>query len=118
VYERLADPSALFVQHILPPAAIRGLTARATIVITGRMHLAIMALYHGVPAITLGTQGKVEGLMQMLDASFLCVEPNAGFGERVTAVALESLRRRAELSAQIAARVALIRERSRLNFPQ
>ena len=32
---------------------------------TGRMHLAVMALLAGTPPITVATQGKVEGLMRL-----------------------------------------------------
>lgn len=116
IHERLADPGALLVGTLLAPAAIRGLTARAELVVTGRMHLAIMALYNAVPAITLATQGKVEGLMQLFGTEALCVEPSAGFGARIVGVADEVLDRLDEVRDNIAARLPLVRERSRLNF--
>ena len=41
------------------------------------MHLAVMSLMHGVPAVTVATQGKVEGLMELVGAPELCVPTDA-----------------------------------------
>lgn len=68
------------------PAQVRALAAEAQVVVTGRMHLAIMSLMAGVPAVTFSTQGKVSGLMEALGVPELCVEPGAGMGDRVTAL--------------------------------
>ncbi|QEO14167.1 hypothetical protein FLP10_06850 [Agromyces intestinalis] len=88
VFEAVGDdPGVGLVDRLLTPAEIRGLAARARLVVTGRMHLAIMALRAGVPAITLATQGKVEGLMRLVGVPELCVEPGPDLGERVLAVA-------------------------------
>ena len=87
VYSRVGDEDLTFVRRLLTPAQIRGLTSVASITITGRMHLAIMTLWAGRPAITLATQGKVEGLMALVGAPELCVVPRAGFGaDVVTAI--------------------------------
>lgn len=116
IHARLADADTLLIDTLLPPAAIRGLTARAELVVTGRMHLAIMAFYNAVPAITLATQGKVEGLMQLFGTESLCVEPSTGFGARIASVADEVLDRLDEVKDHIAAQLPLVRELSRLNF--
>lgn len=71
------------IDRVLAPVEVRGLAADAEITVTGRMHLAIQSLMFGVPAVTLATQGKVEGLMTMLDTPSLCVEPRAGFADEV-----------------------------------
>jgi polysaccharide pyruvyl transferase WcaK-like protein len=81
-----ADGGVSVVTRLLTPAQVRGLTARVALTITGRMHLAVMSLMNGVPAITLATQGKVEGLMQLVGAPDLCIEPVVGFADRVVAV--------------------------------
>jgi colanic acid/amylovoran biosynthesis protein len=74
VAERFADDGdVVLVDHLLSPAAIRGLTARAALTVTGRMHLAVMSLMHAVPAVTVATQGKVEGLMDLFGLPGLCV---------------------------------------------
>jgi colanic acid/amylovoran biosynthesis protein len=88
VLERFArDDGVTLVARLLTPAQIRGLTARAALTVTGRMHLAIMSLWNGTPAITLATQGKVEGLMELFGTAELCVEPTPGFASTVLGVA-------------------------------
>lgn len=81
------DGDVVLVDRLLTPAEIRGLAARAHLTVTGRMHLAIMSLRAGVPAITLATQGKVEGLMRLVGVPELCVEPGPDLADRVLAVA-------------------------------
>jgi colanic acid/amylovoran biosynthesis protein len=71
------------VGEALSPAAIRGLCRRSEIVVTGRMHLAVMALSSSVPPVTLSTQGKVEGLMQLMGVPDLCIEPDGQFASAV-----------------------------------
>ena len=51
------------------------------------MHLAIMSLSQGTPAITLATQGKVEGLVRLFDWPQLCIAPKAGMAEDIVEVA-------------------------------
>ncbi len=80
------DPSVSLVERLLAPAQIRGLAARASVVVTGRMHLAVMALLAGTPPITVATQGKVEGLMRLFGWRELCVQPGDGFAARVEPV--------------------------------
>jgi colanic acid/amylovoran biosynthesis protein len=91
VYERVGKDHVTLVHGLLAPAEIRGLASAAEIVITGRMHLSIMTLWNSKPAITLTTQGKVEGLMEMFESRALCVEPQAGFSATVVAVINELL---------------------------
>ncbi|CAM3159335.1 polysaccharide pyruvyl transferase family protein [Prescottella defluvii] len=76
-------PNALVIDELLSPLQIRGLAARADLVVTGRMHLAIMSIGQGAVPITLGTQGKVEGLYRLLNIGNLEVAPNPGFGSQV-----------------------------------
>jgi colanic acid/amylovoran biosynthesis protein len=77
------SPPVTLVPRLLAPSQIRALAAGATVVVTGRMHLAVMSLMAGTPAVTLATQGKVEGLMGLFSAPYLCVEPGPGLDERV-----------------------------------
>lgn len=55
------------------PDVVRGLCAGATAVVTGRMHLGVMSLRMGTPAVIVSTQGKVEGLMEMFGMPECCV---------------------------------------------
>ena len=116
VSEGRTDSSRLLlVLHLLPPATIRGLTALADLVVTGRMHLAIMALGNGVPAITLATQGKVEGLMQLIGIPQLCVEPREGMAARVIEV-IEMVRSDASVAARLKDELPRIRTLARRNL--
>ena len=93
VFERVKDPRVVLVTRVLEPAEVRGLTAGATLVLTGRMHLAIQSFWNGVPAITLSTQGKVEGLMKLFGTEALCVEPGPGLADRILPVSTDLLER-------------------------
>lgn len=86
VAERVGTEGVTVVDRVLMPAEIRGLAEDALLTVTGRMHLAIMSLSLGVPAITLATQGKVEGIMRLIGLPQLCVEPTPGFADRVLPV--------------------------------
>lgn len=83
VADRVGPADVTSVPTLLTPAQVRGLAARATITVTGRMHLAVMSLMHGVPAITLASQGKVEGLMRLFGTPELCIAPDPGFSAAV-----------------------------------
>lgn len=74
----------LFIPKLMTPTEVQDLVAGAKIVITGRMHLSILALSMGTPAIVLATQGKVAGLMKLFGFPEHCVEPTPGFGSEVS----------------------------------
>lgn len=86
VAQAAGSEGVTLVETPLAPSVIRRLADRAAIVVTGRMHLAVMSLSRGVPAITLASQGKVEGLMRLFDWPELCVAPAAGMAERIRGV--------------------------------
>lgn len=79
VAQRVGPGRVRTVPSLLGPAQVRGLTARAAVTVTGRMHLAVMSLMNGVPALTLASQGKVEGLMTLVGAPELCLPARPGF---------------------------------------
>ncbi|MBB6390270.1 polysaccharide pyruvyl transferase family protein [Microbacterium thalassium] len=74
-----ADAGVVLVPELLTPPEIRSLGARASVVVTGRMHLAVMSLTAGTPALTVATQGKVEGLMDLFGTPELCIAPGDDF---------------------------------------
>ena len=55
------------VDYLLEPGQVKALVSQVDVVVTGRMHLAVIALSAGVPTITFGTQGKVEGLLALVN---------------------------------------------------
>lgn len=70
----------LLVDRALRPAEVRWLTARASAVVTGRMHLSILALTQGTPVVVLRTRGKVDGLARMFDLERYALDPVPGIG--------------------------------------
>ena len=115
---RVPDSRVVLVERLLEPAEVRGLCAGARFVLTGRMHLAIQALWSAVPAIALSSQGKVEGLMALLGTEALCVSPGPGLANRVAPLraALLDEGERERYSAAIADRLPAVRRLADLNF--
>lgn len=93
VFAAAGADGVTLVEATLPPSVIRRLADRATLTVTGRMHLAVMSLSRGVPAITLASQGKVEGLMRLFEWPELCVTPRQGMAADIEAVAATALDR-------------------------
>lgn len=59
---------------LLSPNQVRAVSEKAAICVTGRMHLGIICLSVGTPAAIWASQGKVEGLFEMLEAPELRVD--------------------------------------------
>ena len=121
VYERLsegegANSRVVLVNRLLSPAEVRGLCAGAEVVLSGRMHLAVQAMFHRVPAVALSTQGKVAGMMRLFDMPELCVEPGVGLAERMVPVALAVLADRESYRHRLAVRLPEIQRLAALNF--
>ncbi len=84
--DQFADDAGVgVVPQLLSPPEIRSLGARAAVVVTGRMHLAVMSLLAGTPAVTVATQGKVEGLMDLFGTPELCIAPGDDFDRELPA---------------------------------
>lgn len=109
------DADVQLVPRLLAPAEIRGLAARASVTVTGRMHLAVMSLMAGTPPVTVATQGKVEGLMDLFGAPELCVAPGSTFDADLFAAVTTAIERRTELRSRILAARATVTELARRN---
>ncbi|MEJ5912986.1 polysaccharide pyruvyl transferase family protein [Pseudokineococcus sp. 1T1Z-3] len=110
------DPGVLLVDGLPHPAQVRGLVDRADAVLTGRMHLAVMALSRGVPAVCLSTQGKVDGLMEVFGTPTLSVPPRPGMGAELARLLDDVLDGRVGASTDLRARAAHARTLSGVNF--
>jgi polysaccharide pyruvyl transferase WcaK-like protein len=97
------DPHVQLVPRLLAPAEIRGLAARASVTVTGRMHLAVMSLMAGASPVTVATQGKVEGLMDLFGTPELCVSPGSGFDAELAAAVATVIEREGQLRSRILA---------------
>ncbi|MEJ1194032.1 polysaccharide pyruvyl transferase family protein [Pseudarthrobacter sp. CCNWLW207] len=102
------------VDSMLPPSTIRSLCRDADLVITGRMHLAVMALGRGVVPITLGTHGKVEGLYRHFQGLDFYVDPQVGFGHEVAKLIPRAMKQNSEWKSSLPAVESLSKANFRL----
>lgn len=61
------------------PEVIREMCRNCNFVITGRMHLGVLAMRYGVPAFIFESQDKVSGLLDFFEASELLLDVNTEF---------------------------------------
>ncbi|MBY6361521.1 polysaccharide pyruvyl transferase family protein [Rhodococcoides corynebacterioides] len=61
-------------QDLLTPDGVTRRIRAATVVVTGRMHLGILAMSQGIPAIIVNTNGKAEGVYRLFGLPDLSVE--------------------------------------------
>jgi polysaccharide pyruvyl transferase WcaK-like protein len=81
---RLAcDDRDFLISEIFTPAQERNFIRKANFLVTGRMHVAIIGLSVGVPAIALETMGKVEGLFELFGNKSYCIPRDVGFSRQV-----------------------------------
>ncbi|WP_326599937.1 polysaccharide pyruvyl transferase family protein [Rhodococcus sp. PD04] len=81
--DRVREDQVFRVPELLSPDQVVSLAGRASVIITGRMHLAVLGILTGTYPITMSTQGKVEGLYEVLGAPHLVIEPEAGCGKKI-----------------------------------
>lgn len=67
----------------ITPSEVRALCSYANIIVTGRMHLAIIGLSQRVLSIAISTQGKVEGLYKMFSLDMYVVNPDLNFNNKI-----------------------------------
>lgn len=106
----------LLITEPLSPSQERDLFKSVSFVITGRMHIAILALNVGRPVIAIESMGKVQGLFEMFDLEQYCVNRDRDLANNVIRV-IDTLE--IELSsvcALIQSKIPEIRQRSLLNF--
>jgi colanic acid/amylovoran biosynthesis protein len=117
--DALPDPlrqNVAMVDKLLLPRDIRALAKRAALTVTGRMHLAIMSLGCGTPAITISTQGKVEGLMELFGTPELSVTPKPGMGQTIIGSIDQIVSPGSDIVTRIASALPRVRERALMNY--
>lgn len=101
----LGDVTDVLVDRVLCPEQIRFLARRAVVTVSGRMHLAILSLSTGTPAIPISTAGKVEGLLEMFSLSAFAIEPGPSMGpalaERISSMMRSLNHHRAVIQAKL-----------------
>jgi polysaccharide pyruvyl transferase WcaK-like protein len=81
------SPAVTFVSDLLAPRQIKALANAAHLVVTGRMHLSVLAMSVGTPAVVFATQGKVEGLLEHFGLVDYALRPEPGMAARVLELA-------------------------------
>jgi colanic acid/amylovoran biosynthesis protein len=84
VFEKFGSDADILVDAILSPQEILSLVRNSSIVITGRMHLAILSMLVGIPAITFETQNKVKGLYKLFGLEDLVIDPFSAYQDAVS----------------------------------
>jgi len=103
------------VHRLCSPAEVASITRHASLVVTGRMHLSILSMNIGTPAIVLGTQGKVEGLLLDVGLPQFLVQPRPGMAADINR-ALEDIHSRQEdIARTLEQGVGIMRERAQGN---
>ena len=108
--------SAEVVDSLISPSEVLSIVKRADVVVTGRMHLSILALSAGIPVIVLATQGKVSGFMKLFGIPDHCVEPTEGFGKRISKLLHYIEKNRSSIRDESASNLQKVRLLSQLNF--
>lgn len=67
----------------LSPQQVKSIVSRASLVVSARMHLAILSLSTGTPTVSVSYQGKVEGLYRRFGMDANWVAPDEQFDENL-----------------------------------
>jgi polysaccharide pyruvyl transferase WcaK-like protein len=101
---------------LLAPGQIAELAAHSELVVTGRMHLAILAASVGTPALTLSYQGKVAGLYELLGTDSW-LDSDARAPDRLPFLVRTTLARAPELRTAIRAALPRLIRLAHRNLP-
>lgn len=105
----------LLVPEVLMPGEVVDLASRVDFVVTGRMHLAILAAIGGTPAIAISYQGKIEGLYRNLGLTCFIL-PDATFTQSL-GTAFDDVTRELEANrASLATHVPAMKTLAAENF--
>lgn len=113
--KKLIDKNLYFVETELSPAEVLQIIDKVEIVISGRMHLGILALKKSKPALVISTQGKVQGLMTSINREQWVLENPEDVISR-TLKTLEELRDKQNLVNNLEKSIKLLEARSLSNF--
>jgi colanic acid/amylovoran biosynthesis protein len=80
----------VFQAPLLGPAGVLGIAEQADLMLTGRMHLAILGFTRGTPTITIAYQGKVAGLYERIGLSEYVIEPGETLAHDLRAALLRA----------------------------
>ncbi len=107
--------SDLLISEVLSPQQVSYLARHSSFVITGRMHLALLALAQNTPAIVFETQSKVSGLYKSLELEKLVFDPFSFEVSELVSV-IEEITNSPGYKEVVAAKTKGLKERALLNF--
>lgn len=116
LYDSSCNPDDMLITEPFSPSEERRLLRNVYFVITGRMHIAVLALNTGKPVIALETMGKVQGLFELFGIEPYCVfqegEFSKGVIERIDWLSYQY----SSVSAQVSYKRSHVKELSQRNF--
>jgi polysaccharide pyruvyl transferase WcaK-like protein len=101
------------VNRLLTPQQVAWVANRALAVITGRMHLGVISMNQGTPAAIFSTQGKVEGLMDLMGLPALTLDTKRDIGEEAVR-ALDTMLGDPEIERVLLSRLPTVRALARI----
>jgi polysaccharide pyruvyl transferase WcaK-like protein len=113
--EFAGDSGVMVVDTLWSPAEIRSLTRRAQLVVTGRMHLGILALSQGTPALIVDSKGKVPGLLGLFGRPEWCIASHADLQARAPEL-IDAILAEEELREQLLVTASRVRVLAEKNF--
>jgi colanic acid/amylovoran biosynthesis protein len=106
----------LIVRMPFTPSQERHFLRHVSFAITGRMHIAVMALSVGKPVIAIETMGKVKGLFDHFNLAGYCIGSNTNFSADVITQIKFLEAQYSKVCASINESLQEIRKKSSLNF--
>ena len=116
LFDSTCGSEDLLITDPLSPAQERHLFQSVSFVITGRMHIAILALTMGIPVIALETMGKVMGLFEVFNLEDYCIDKNLDFSAEVIHRIKQLENDQPSISQLISAKIPDLRKLSLINF--
>lgn len=108
--------SVHLMSEALSVAQERTLLSTVDLVVTGRMHLAVLSLLEGVVPIVISTQGKVSGLLKFFDLEDHCIDFSEGYGSRIASIVAGPESTLREAQGKVKKRLPGVVAAARLNF--
>lgn len=117
LFESLESQDSVYLMsEALSVAEERALLSTVDLVVTGRMHLAVLSLLEGVVPIVISTQGKVSGLLKLFDLEDHCIDFSEGYGSRIASIVAGPRSALGDAQAKVRQRLPGVVAAAKLNF--
>jgi len=116
LFREACNSEDLLVRTPFTPAQERHFLRHVTFAITGRMHVAVMALSVGKPVIAIETMGKVKGLFDLFNLGGYCIASHSDFSSDVVTQIKLLESQYSRVCTSINDSLQAVRQKSSLNF--